>query len=150
MSIELFKTFLVRHCDPDDMRVEMGDPMELVETLWSYVELFQPGGPGHGCIDLPYDPAYEAEVDQMLEGMADAPLGDHATRTAEAGRVLLERVTQTIAILTEKAVSGDQVPMIPRSLSAGHRFAGAAILLLHQMELPFEPGTVDPPMRKRH
>jgi len=127
----------------------LGDAMEATDLLFPMLEMFQ-SDLGRKVNALPYDKAGEAEVDAALESLAQAPEVGVEMRSTKAARVLLERVKQALITLGANAAANEPVLIPSRSLEKGHRHTATALLWLHQMELPFEPGTVLPPKRQRH
>lgn len=151
MSVDLALYFVLEHAAADEKNPPffMGDPMEAVELMWPMLELFQ-GEEKRSLRALPYDKSGETEVDLMVEGMARQPFEFNAVKTNAGNSVLLERIRQSITVMSANSAKGEKVLLPTRRLKKGFREFAIAILWLHQMELPFEPGTVLPPISKRH
>jgi hypothetical protein len=151
LSVSLAVWFIEQHTLVDDKHPPFfkGDPMDATELLWPMLEIFQ-GGVADKLAKVPYTEAAEAEVDEMLEGMAQNPMAENVTRTNEGSRVLLERVKQSIVTMTANAASNKTVFIPTLVLPLGYRQIAIALLWLHEMKLPFEPGTVLPFHRTKH
>lgn len=148
MSMGLFGMFLEHQLGltAENFRPEFGDPSEVIELLWPFVEALQHEPAKTFVLTMPYDAAGEADFDVMLMTLAIAPDEPMITRSDAALTVWHERVTQAIVVLGANAALGKPVILPPRELSKAHRQVAAACLWLHEMELPYFPGTVIAPM----
>jgi hypothetical protein len=124
---------------------EFGDPTEVIGLLWPFLKPLQQE-PAKTFVEMmPYDPAGEADFDLMLMMMAVAPDEPLTNRSDAALTVWHERLTQAIVVLGANAALGKPVMLPPRELPEHHRQIAAACLWLHEMELPYFPGTVIAP-----
>lgn len=127
MSVKLFVTFLKRHLQesPEDIRPEKTNADEVAELLWPLLRPFQ------GKV------AAEPAVDAALEKWAQSAGAKLPALPPLAQRILLERVRQSLIAIQAHAAAGELLLVPPRSLSAHHRHVAAAMLWLHEMELPY-------------
>jgi len=88
-----------------------------------------------------YDSSFEPEVDAFLESWEADPYAENGVKSVGAAKVLHERITQAIIVCTANEAAGESMILPPRSLPEGMRQVAAALLMLHRMELPFQPGT---------
>ena len=144
MSIELYVPFVAKQldCAPHEVVPERGSPMELSKLLWPLAQLF--GGDSSEAVEIreaPYDSSFEAEVDAFLENWEADPYAENGVRSVGAARVLHERITQAIIVCGANEAAGNLMMIPPRTLPEGIRQMAAALLMLHRMELPFEPDT---------
>jgi hypothetical protein len=145
MSVELFVPFIAKQldCAPQEVVPERGSPMQMAELLWPLAQLFSGDGPDAVAIrEAIYDSSFEPEVDAFLESWEADPYAESGVKTAGAARVLYERVTQALIVCGANEAAGQTMLLPPRSLPIGIQQIAAALLMLHRMDLPFEPGAV--------
>ena len=134
MSIQLYVPFLARELatTPEQVRPEYADAKHMQRLLWSVASFF------HTVAGIAeYHEAAEAEADAVLEALEADPT-TWIDFTSDAARVLYDRATYAIAILKANAQAGEQVICPPVSLDEDLQRVAAALLWLHQMELPRE------------
>ncbi|WP_311269589.1 hypothetical protein [Sphingobium sp. WCS2017Hpa-17] len=138
MSVSLFITFLKRRLreNPSDVKPEKAHPDEVLKLLWPLLTPYQ-GKKGERIRALRYDPASEAEVDGAFEKWAQSSAPRPTAMAPLAQRVFLERLRQAIIAIEANAAAGETLLIPPRSLSPHDRHVAAALLWLHEMELPY-------------
>lgn len=147
MSMRLFGFFLERQLriTASEFRPVHGDAWEISRLLWPFFEPFQSEPLRTFVATTPYDPGGEAEFDSMLEVLAvypdrPLPIGETAAHT-----VWHERIVQAMVTVAANAAQGRPLMLPPLELSPGIRHVATACMWLHEMELPFFPGTVSAP-----
>jgi hypothetical protein len=138
MSVKLLVTFLKRYLqgNPEDIHPEKGHPDEVMELLWPLLAPYQ-GKKGERVRAQRYDVASEIEVDEALEKWAKSAAAKPPGLSPLAQRVFLERLKQALIVIQANAAAGEQMLVPPRSLPAHHRRVAAALMWLHEMELPY-------------
>jgi len=91
-----------------------------------------------------YNPDIEGEVDALLiEWAATNPMSINVPSVAH-GRVLYERYRQSLVVIMANEASAQPL-LVPRAdLPLALRRAAVVLLWLHEIELPWEPGTTTP------
>lgn len=138
MSVKLLVTFLKRYFleSPEEARPEKAHPDEVADLLRPLLIPYQ-GKKGERIRALPYDAANEIAVDAALEKWAQSAAPKLPELPPLAQRVFAERLRQSLIIIQTSASTGEQLLVPPRSLPPHHRRVAAALLWLHQMELPY-------------
>lgn len=138
MSAKLLVTFLKRYFleSPEDARPDKAHPGEIAELLRPLLAPYQ-GKKGKRIFALPYDPASEILVDAALEKWAQSAAPRPPAMPPLAQRIFVERLRQSLIVIQAKADAGEQLLVPPRALPPHHRRVAAALLWLHEMELPY-------------
>lgn len=138
MSVKLLVTFLKRYFleSPEDARPEKAHPDEVAALLRPLLAPYQ-GKKGERIRALQYDAASEIAVDEALEKWSQSAAPKPPALPPLAQRVLVERLRQALIVIQAKAAAGEQLLVPPRSLPPHHRRVAAALLWLHEMELPY-------------
>lgn len=134
MSIQLYVPFLARELGttPGRVRPEHADAKHMQALLWPLASFF------HAVAGIAeYHKEAEAEADAVLEALEANPT-TWIDFTSNAARVLYDRTTYAIAVLEANARAGEHVICPPTSLDEDIRRVAAALLWLHNMELPSE------------
>ena len=121
----------------------LGRPEIAMTLLWVLQPLF--AGPDQAPYrDSEYRSEFEGEVDALLlEWAATNPMRIDIP-SVEHGRVLQERYRQSLIVIAANESAREPV-LIPRD-DIPHALRQSAIVLLwlHEMKLPWEPGTTTP------
>lgn len=118
-----------------------GDPMNSIKALWPLLDIL---ADADRAAPLKYDERFCAEADAAIVKLCET--GEFEVGAGPAG-VLLERLRQMIVSLTAHLSANEMVMQPPPMLAEGHKSVATAALWLHEMTLPFAPGTVMPPER---
>lgn len=145
MSVGLYVPFLAHQlaCAPEEVRLSKGPALELAELLYPFAQLFS-GEAGRTIRERTYNSASEAEVDSFLEKLEANPFSDNGVRSVDAAHVLYERVRQALVVCGANAAAKQPMLLPPKHLPDRIRQVAAALLMLHGMTLPFQPGTAIP------
>src|SRR3990167_721820 len=110
--------------------------MDVVAALWPLNDLFRPhlGDVGR----LPYEPRYEADADNAVEGFVVHGPAAWAELPAGVWRVMMERHLQALVVASaNEAAKNSAFMTIPESLPDTSIPCAAMIYMLHGMKLPF-------------
>jgi hypothetical protein len=138
MSVKSFVAFLKDHLqeDPASISPIKADPQETLALLRPLLKPYQ-GKKGERVRALRYEPAEGKTVDAALEKWAQSLAKAPPAMPPLAQRVLVERLRQVLMLAKAGSQAGQTMLVPPRSLSDRQREVAAALLWLHDMELPY-------------
>ena len=112
-------------------------PFEAAEVLWPLNDVFRPRMATIRA--MPYDPTHEAGADRAVRDFAYSPTGSVWEGLADGvWRVLLERHTQLLMVVTANMVNGSPVfATVPAAFPQSARIGWLALRYLYRMELPW-------------
>lgn len=137
MALKLFIKFMAAQqgCDPNDIIVEVGSPMKMIELLWVFNDGLQVPAVKRFVDVMPYDPRGEQEFDMMIEALAADPFSYDFRNTLDATlTVWNRRLKQAMDMMTTLIASGQTTPLPPRDMEKIQQQAAAACLWLHKPE----------------
>jgi len=109
-------------------------PAEALDALWALNSLFEPHY--HLIDSLPFEATYEGDADRALERLAMGEIWTEKDPTPSVGRVLVERHTQSMAVLQTNDLHGTKsVSAIPESLPPNLLPLALALFLQYEMKL---------------
>jgi hypothetical protein len=109
---------------------------DVVTALWPLNDVFRPHIARIRTVR--YEARFEPDANAAIEAFAGAPVAETwSDLSAGTWRVLLERHQQMLVVAMANERAGNPVTVMPPGLSATARLAGAMLLLLHSMKLPF-------------
>lgn len=108
------------------------DNWKVMEVLWELVDVFRPNYKTFRS--LPYDPAYEAAADQAID--AFLAHGKWGLVSLETLRVLLERHSQSIAVIATNEAAGNKVLSVPLGMPDDALLGFFMIFFMYEMKLP--------------
>jgi hypothetical protein len=107
---------------------------EVVESLFVLIERFTKNITQ--IRSIPYNAQFEQEADVAIAAEIQQNK-DWSQVSAEAWRVLLERLTQAIMVAQLNQLHQKPLMPIPEDLPAGAWTSASMIFLMHKMKLPF-------------
>ena len=143
MSVELACTYLDTWA-PQDSNLpyfSKGDPMEVFNLLNVLYPLFS-GDDQAPYRDAVYDEHYEEGADEVLIAAAAVDPMQIDIGSIELGRILYERYRQSLVVIGANASAKTTLLVPCTSLSLALRQSATVLLWLHEMKLPYHPGTV--------
>lgn len=138
MSVNAFIEYLTRLLGPEIGEKEPARrcPEETVELMWPLLEPFQ-GAQGEHLLAMRVASEASAEVDAALLQWSETGAIEPPPMSFLAQRLLLERLRQLVIVAGVNQAKNQRWYVPPMTLPPQQRLIAAALLWLHEMELPF-------------
>lgn len=142
-GLDLFLSFLARQqgCAPSEVRAVEGHPDEAIKLMWFWAKAMQDAASGDGAAEtlraIGYDANGEAEVDDLMEAIANADGGNFELKSNAAISVMSERVRQAMMVLTVNSGAGLPTMLPPPDMAENRRQTAIGLLWLYRPQLPF-------------
>lgn len=114
------------------------------EILWPLGQVFRPMMPRIEGVE--YQSKFEDDADlairmYALEGKAET----FSALPAPALKVVIERYQQLLVVVVTNRAAQNRMTLLPKGLPERAELSSILLLLLHEMKLPFPPGSLSRP-----